>query len=166
MGKRAAATALAAAEKAMAMHAFHAQHVEQLRTAKLEDVLKRKVELHISVPRITLNYNNAPPLHVSAAAALSEDKVRSFLEAHVFPHFEPLWACLDGLSRAPDGSTKKDYSTKMLDRLAVAIKAFITKAQTSDGAALGSADANVGAGSSSGAPVAVGDSTANNIASP
>merc|ERR1712113_951801 len=76
--RKAVATAMAAAEKAMAMHAFHAQHVEQLRAAKLEDVLKKKVELHISVPRITLNYNNAPPLQVSAATALSEDKVRSF----------------------------------------------------------------------------------------
>ena len=35
----------------------------------------------------------------------------------VFPHFDPLWVRLDGLDHAPDGSSKKAYSSRMLDRL-------------------------------------------------
>jgi hypothetical protein len=37
--------------------------------------------------------------------------------AQVFPHFDPLWVRLDGLDHAPDGSSKKAYSSRMLDRL-------------------------------------------------
>lgn len=135
--KRSVAMAMAAAEKAMAMHALHTQAMEQLRAAKLEEAMNHKVELHIMVPRVTLSYNNAPPLHVSTAVALSEQRVREFLEVQVFPHFEPMWLSLDRLARAPDGSTKKDYATGMLDRLAGAIKAFIMRSQLADGATLG-----------------------------
>lgn len=139
--KQAVDTAMAAAERAMAMHALHAQHVEQLRAAKLEEAIKEKMELHISMPKVTLSYNNSPPLLVSAEVALSEERVRAFLERQVFPHLDPMWVSLDRLSKAPDGSSKKAYSTKMLDRLSSAIKAFVARAQASDNAALAPHDA-------------------------
>ena len=41
----------------------------------------------------------------------------------VFPHFDPLWVRLDGLDHAPDGSSKKAYSSRMLDRLTQAREA-------------------------------------------
>jgi len=132
--QRAVAGAMKAAEKAMAMHALHAQRVETIRGAKLVEAINAKVELHISVPKVTLSYNNAPPLVVSAHTGLSEGKIRDFLDCSVFPHFEPLWVRLDGLDKAPDGSSKRAYSTKMLDRLTEAVKAFIAKAQQPDSA--------------------------------
>lgn len=135
--KRSVAGAMAAAEKAIAMHAFHVQRVEQLRAAKLMEAINQKVELHISVPKVTLSYNDAPPLIVSASLGLSEGKIRDFLENGVFPHFEPLWVRLDGLDKAPDGSSKRAYSTKMLDRLTDAVKAFIMKSQQADQQASG-----------------------------
>mmetsp|Transcript_32395 Transcript_32395/g.58889 ORF Transcript_32395/g.58889 Transcript_32395/m.58889 type:complete len:435 (-) Transcript_32395:20-1324(-) len=127
------AVAMAAAEKAMAMHAHHNNQVESLRTAKLAEAINQKVELHISVPRVTLSYNNAPPLTVSLATGLGEVKIRSFLDTEVFPHFEPLWVRMDGLDKAPDGSSKRAYATKMLDRLTAAVKAFVMKSQDSEG---------------------------------
>lgn len=133
------ATAMAAAEKAMTVHALMLQQMSQLKAVRLEEAMNHKVELHISVPRVTVTYNGAPPLHVSLAVGLTEEKVRNFLEAQVFPHFEPLWVSLDTLCKAPDGSTKKEYATKMLDRLSVAIKGFITRSQNSKGASLDSA---------------------------
>jgi len=132
--QRAVSGAMKAAEKAMAMHAVHAQRVDTIRGAKLVEAINAKVELHISVPKVTLSYNNAPPLVVSACAGLSESKIRDFLDCSVFPHFEPLWIRLDGLDKAPDGSSKRAYSTKMLDRLTEAVKAFIAKAQQPDSA--------------------------------
>lgn len=132
--QRAVSGAMKAAEKAMAMHAVHSQRVETIRGAKLVEAINAKVELHISVPKVTLSYNNAPPLVVSAHAGLSEGKIRDFLDRSVFPHFEPLWVRLDGLDKAPDGSSKRAYSTKMLDRLTEAVKVFIAKAQQPDSA--------------------------------
>lgn len=133
--KRSVAGAMAAAEKAMAMHAFHLQHTEQLRAAKLMEAINNKVELHISVPRVTLSYNNAPPLVVSVAHGLSDGRIRDFLDNDVFPHFEPLWVRMDSLDKAPDGSSKRAYSTKMLERLTDAVKAFIVKSQTAEAGA-------------------------------
>lgn len=130
--QRAVSGAMKAAEKAMAMHAVHSQRVETIRGAKLVEAINAKVELHISVPKVTLSYNNAPPLVVSVHSGLSEGKIRDFLDCSVFPHFEPLWVRLDGLDQAPDGSSKRAYSTKMLDRLTEAVKAFIAKAQHPD----------------------------------
>eukprot|EP00930_Biecheleria_cincta_P027827 TRINITY_DN1946_c0_g1_i1.p1 TRINITY_DN1946_c0_g1~~TRINITY_DN1946_c0_g1_i1.p1 ORF type:complete len:452 (+),score=128.93 TRINITY_DN1946_c0_g1_i1:28-1356(+) len=127
--KRNVALAMAAAEKAMAMHAQHAGQVDSLRAAKLADAINQKVELHISVPRVTLSYNNAPPLLVSVAETLGEGRIRSFLDKEVFPHFEPLWVRVDSLDKAPDGSSKKTYSTRMLDRLTAAVKAFVLRSQ-------------------------------------
>lgn len=125
--------AMAAAEKAMTMHAAHVQRVEQLRVAKLAEAIQHKVELHISVPRVTLSYNNAPPLQVSAAAALGDNRIKDFLDKEVFSHFEPLWVTLDKLDQAPDGTTKKAYSTRMLERLTEAVKGFVEKSQRSEG---------------------------------
>lgn len=130
--RRALAAAVATAEKAMAMHALSAEHLEKLRAAKLSEAINHKVELHISVPRVTLSYNNAPPLLVSAAVALSEGRIREFLESEVFPHFRPLWVRMDDLDKAPDGSSKRAYSTKMLDRLTEAVKCFVLKSQQAD----------------------------------
>lgn len=124
--------AMAAAEKAMSMHAVHLQRVEQLRVAKLAEAIQHKVELHISVPRVTLSYNNAPPLQVSAASALGDNRIKEFLDTEVFSHFEPLWVTLDALDQAPDGTTKKAYSTRMLERLTDAVKGFVVKSQKSD----------------------------------
>jgi len=124
-----AAMAMAAAEKVLTMHAAQLKRIEQLRLAKLGEAIQHKVELHISVPRVTLSYNNAPPLPVSAAAALSEEKISQFLNAEVFPQFEPLWTTLDNLDEAPDGTTKKVYSTRMLERLTEAVKGFVEKSQ-------------------------------------
>mmetsp|Transcript_101672 Transcript_101672/g.323012 ORF Transcript_101672/g.323012 Transcript_101672/m.323012 type:complete len:477 (-) Transcript_101672:18-1448(-) len=133
--KRAVAGAMGAAEKAMAMHALHVQRLEAMRVAKLMEAINYKVELHISVPRVTLTYNNAPPLVVSTALGLSDGKIRDFLDRDVFPHFEPLWVRIDALDQAPDGSTKRTYCTKMLERLTDAVKAFIMKSQTAEAGA-------------------------------
>eukprot|EP00928_Gymnodinium_smaydae_P054719 TRINITY_DN3844_c0_g1_i1.p1 TRINITY_DN3844_c0_g1~~TRINITY_DN3844_c0_g1_i1.p1 ORF type:complete len:464 (+),score=118.73 TRINITY_DN3844_c0_g1_i1:192-1583(+) len=123
------AGAVAAAEKAMVL----AKNFEMLRAAKIADAINQKVELHISVPRVTLHYNNAPPLSVSVAKGLGDDNIVEFLKKQVFPHFEPLWAKVDSFDTAPDGESKKMYSTRMLDRLTDAIKAFIAKSQQADG---------------------------------
>lgn len=123
------AGAMAAAEAAMAMHGMHAQHLERLRAAKIAEAINEKVELHISVPRVTLNYNNAPPLLISAASGLNDARIRDFLHKEVFPKFEPLWVRLDKLDVAPDGSSKRAYSSKMLDKLTEAVKCFVKKSQ-------------------------------------
>ncbi|CAE6955462.1 unnamed protein product, partial [Symbiodinium natans] len=127
---RSVAVAMAAAEKAMAMHAQHTSQLETLRNAKLAEAINSKVELHIAVPKVTLTYNNAPPLLVSVAAGLGEGKLETFLNKEVFPHFEPLWVRLDGLDKAPDGSSKKAYSSRMLDRLTQAVKTFLVRSQS------------------------------------
>lgn len=124
--------AMAASEKAMAMHSANLQIIEQMRAAKLSEAINNKVELHISVPRVSLSYNHAPPLMISTASAFGETQIRDFLAKEVFPHFEPLWVTMDGLDKAPDGSCKRTYSTKMLDRLADAVKAFVVRSQTAD----------------------------------
>jgi hypothetical protein len=126
------AAAMTAAEKAMSMHAAHLQRVEQLRVAKLADAIQHKVELHISVPRVTLSYNNAPPLLISMAAALGDHRIKEFLDVEVFPYFEPLWVTLDAMDKAPDGTTKKAYSSRMLEKLTEAVKGFVEKSQRSD----------------------------------
>lgn len=107
------AGAVAAAEKAMVL----ARNYEMLRVAKIADAINQKVELHISVPRVTLSYNNAPPLFVSVANGLGDDKIHTFLQTEV---------------RSGDGASKKMYSTRMLDKLTDAIKAFIAKSQQAD----------------------------------
>lgn len=127
-----AAMAMAAAEKVMAMHATHLQRIEQLRVVKLSEAIQHKVELHISVPRVTLSYNNAPPLEVSVASALGENQISEFLNNEVFQHFEPLWVTLDALDQAPDGTSKKAYSTRMLERLTQAVKGFVEKSQRAE----------------------------------
>jgi len=126
------AAAMAAAEKAMSMHAKLLQHVEALRVAKLADAIQHKVELHISVPRVSLSYNNAPPLLISVASALGDHRIKEFLDVEVFRHFEPLWATLDSIDKAPDGTNKKAYSSRMLERLTEAVKGFVEKSQRSD----------------------------------
>merc|ERR1719284_1065914 len=103
-----------------------------MRVTKLAEAINQKVELHISVPRVTLSYNNAPPLLVSCAAGIFEGRMRDFLEREVFPHFEPLWVRMDDLDQAPDGSSKRAYCTRMLERLTEAIKGFVMKSQLSD----------------------------------
>jgi len=131
--RRGAAKARAAAEaEVAALRARPAQRDEQLRAAKLAEAINQKVELHISVPRLTLSYNDAPPLLVSVAAGLVDERLRTFLDREVFPYFEPLWVRLDSLDCAPDGSSKKAYSTRMLERLTAAVRGFVQKAQEAD----------------------------------
>lgn len=132
MAQKTASQAVASAEKAMQTFAGQAKQIEQLRISKLADAINQKVELHISVPRVTLSYNNAPPLMVSSAAGIFEGRMRDFLEREVFPHFEPLWVRMDDLDQAPDGSSKRTYCTRMLERLTEAIKGFVLKSQLSD----------------------------------
>merc|ERR1719277_2853884 len=74
---------------------------------------------------------------VSTAIGLSKAKILKFLDSMLFPHFEPLWVCLDGVDMAPDGTNKKRYSSKMLERLTDSIKDFIEKSQVGEGAELG-----------------------------
>ncbi|CAJ1444441.1 unnamed protein product [Effrenium voratum] len=124
--KRNVSVAVAAAEKAMQMYQHHSSQLEMLRAAKLAEAINQKVELHIAVPKVTLTYNNAPPLLISVASGL-EGRLQSFLDKEVFPHFEPLWVRLDGLDSAPDGSSKKQYASRMLDRLTQAVKAFLVR---------------------------------------
>jgi hypothetical protein len=128
--------AIATAEKAMEMYKGNVKSVEQVRNAKLADAINQKVELHIAVPRVTLSYNNAPPLSVAIASGLGEHFVRDFLSREVFPQFEPLWVRMDSLDQAPDGSSKKAYATRMLNKLTDAVKGFIHKSQQSDDAPL------------------------------
>jgi hypothetical protein len=134
--KEASASA-ARAENLTKMHEDFKQKTEQLRTGIVGTAIQSKLELHISVPHVVLSYNNAPPLRVSTAIGLSKEKVGSFLESTLFPYFEPLWVCLDGMDVAPDGTNKKKYSARMLERLTDSIKDFIEKSQAGDAAELG-----------------------------
>lgn len=136
--QQSAASAMASAEKAMAMHAYHDHLMTSLKGAKLAEAINEKVELHISVPRVTLTYNNAPPLFISAASGLSDARVRDFLNKEIFPKFEPLWIRMDCIDAAPDGSSKRVYCSKMLDKLTEAVKLFVKKSQQAD------EDANLG----------------------
>lgn len=119
------------------MHEDYKQQTEQLKTGIVGTAIQSKLELHISVPHVVLTYNNAPPLMVSTAIGLSKAKILKFLDSMLFPHFEPLWVCLDGVDMAPDGTNKKRYSSRMLERLTDSIKDFIDKSQTGDNAELG-----------------------------
>lgn len=104
---------------------------QRLIGAKLVDAINQRVQLHICVPKTSVTYNNAPPFVANVADGLSPERIKQFLEREVFPHFEPLWARLDGLDLGPDDSSKKTYSRKMLGRLTDAVQAYIRKAQLS-----------------------------------
>lgn len=132
-----ASESAARAENAKKDHEDFKQKAEQLRTGIVGSAIQSKLELHISVPHVVLTYNNAPPLRVSTAVGLSKAKIGNFLENMLFPYFEPLWVCLDGLDVAPDGTNKKRYSTRMLERLTDSIKDFVEKSQNGDTAELG-----------------------------
>jgi hypothetical protein len=119
------------------MHEDYKDQAEKLRTGLVGTAIQSKLELHISVPHVVLTYNNAPPLTVSTAIGLSKAKILKFLDSYLFPHFEPLWVCLDGVDKAPDGTNKKRYSSRMLERLTDSIKEFIEKSQIGDSAELG-----------------------------
>jgi len=121
------------------------QQVEQLRTGLVGTAIQSKLELHISVPHVVLTYNNAPALTVSTAMGLSKAKILKFLDNVLFPHFEPLWVCLDGVDKAPDGTNKKKYSSRMLERLTDSIKDFIEKSQLGEEADLGSGGGKIAA---------------------
>eukprot|EP00929_Paragymnodinium_shiwhaense_P002737 TRINITY_DN10301_c0_g3_i6.p1 TRINITY_DN10301_c0_g3~~TRINITY_DN10301_c0_g3_i6.p1 ORF type:complete len:499 (-),score=151.08 TRINITY_DN10301_c0_g3_i6:167-1663(-) len=123
--REALAVSTAASKKAADMH-------NGLRSAKLSDAINQKIELHISVPRVTLTYNNAPPLLFSVAAGLEDVRIVEFLNREVFPFFEPLWVRMDNIDQAPDGSSKKNYSVRMLERLTEAVKSFIGKSQKAE----------------------------------
>lgn len=118
----------------------HKHATEQLRSGVVGTAIQSKLELHISVPHVVLTYNNAPPLTVSTAIGLSKARVLKFLEGFLFPHFEPLWVCLDGVDKAPDGTNKKKYSSRMLSRLTDSVKEFIEKSQLGEEAELVSSD--------------------------
>jgi len=118
------------------LHEDHKHATEQLRSGVVGTAIQSKLELHISVPHVVLTYNNAPPLTVSTAVGLSKARVLKFLEGMLFPHFEPLWVCLDGVDKAPDGTNKKKYSSRMLTRLTDSVKEFIEKSQLGDEAEL------------------------------
>jgi hypothetical protein len=124
-----ATMAEAKVESITKMHEEYRQKSEQLRTGQIGTAIQSKLELHISVPHVVLTYNNAPPLTVSTAIGLSKAKILKFLDDVLFPYFEPLWVCLDGVDKAPDGTNKKRYSGRMLERLTDSIKDFIEKSQ-------------------------------------
>ena len=79
-----------------------------------------------------MTYYNAPPFVISVAASLSNDRIRDFLDRELFPEFEPLWIAMDGAQCAPDGSSTQAYSSRMLGKLTVAVKAFIEKTREAD----------------------------------
>jgi len=135
-----ASESAARAESVTKMHEDFKQKTEQLRTGIVGTAIQSKLELHISVPHVVLTYNNAPPLRVSTAIGLSKGKIGNFLDTMLFPYFDPLWVCLDGLDVAPDGTNKKRYSARMLERLTDSIKDFIEKSQAGDAAELGGLD--------------------------
>lgn len=132
-----AADAKNVVESASQLQAAHKQQMESLRTSLLGQAIQSKLELHIAVPHVVLTYNQAPPLVVSASVGLSKARIAKFLDSTLFPQFDPLWMCLDGVDRAPDGTNKRTYSSKMLERLTESIKDFIERSQNSEAAALG-----------------------------
>lgn len=132
--RRAMAEVSGAAEKAMLMSAIQMDRVNKIRDGALSDAITGRIQLSVSVPRVTLAYNNAPPLHVDLATYLSQDKIRSILDRDVFPHFEQLWSRVDEIDQAPDGTSKKVYCTRMLDTLSQSIQGFVMKAQSAESA--------------------------------
>jgi len=135
--RREAADAKAVVEAAAELQASHKKQMESLRTAQLGNAIQSKLELHIAVPHVVLTYNQAPPLIVSASVGLSKARIAKFLDNTLFPQFDPIWMCLDGLDRAPDGTNKRTYSSRMLERLTESIKDFIERSQNSEAATLG-----------------------------
>lgn len=130
--KNSMAEVAGAAEQAMLLSAAQMDKVNKIRNGALADAINRKIELHVSVPKVTLTYNNSPALAVGLGTFLSQDRIRSFVDREVFPHFEPLWVRVDDLDKAPDGTSKKAYCTRMLEMLTQSIKGFVMKAQSSD----------------------------------
>eukprot|EP00927_Polykrikos_kofoidii_P022518 TRINITY_DN20990_c0_g1_i1.p1 TRINITY_DN20990_c0_g1~~TRINITY_DN20990_c0_g1_i1.p1 ORF type:complete len:505 (+),score=92.66 TRINITY_DN20990_c0_g1_i1:42-1556(+) len=122
--------AMAAADTAMQMHAGHVRQIEMLRASKLADAIHEKVELHIAVPKTTLCFSQSSPISISVGESLQGgSRIYDFLQREVFPHFDPLWVRLDGLDKAPDGSSRKEYAKRMLERLTDATKSVILEAQ-------------------------------------
>lgn len=132
--RRTMAEVAGVSEKAMLMVAMQADRVNKIRSGALSNAITGSIQLSVSVPRVTLSYNNAPPLEVDLATYLSEDKIRSILDRDVFPHFEQLWSRVDDIDQAPDGTSRQAYSTRMLDTLSQSIKGFVMKAQAAESA--------------------------------
>eukprot|EP00929_Paragymnodinium_shiwhaense_P013736 TRINITY_DN121589_c0_g1_i1.p1 TRINITY_DN121589_c0_g1~~TRINITY_DN121589_c0_g1_i1.p1 ORF type:complete len:462 (+),score=136.41 TRINITY_DN121589_c0_g1_i1:93-1478(+) len=125
-------SAVLLAKQAKVVHDRNCEVIERLKCFQLGEAMKGRIALSMAVPKVTLNYNNAPPLNLSFASAIGEERIRRFLDKEVFVHFEPMWVSLDGVDDAPDGTTKKQYAERMLQMLTDAVKRFVEKAQTGD----------------------------------
>jgi len=115
----------AAVQSASQTHNHYKREMEKLRPDLVTNAIRSKIELHICVPRVALEYPDAPPMIVDMANGLSREHVRKFLQNKVFPQFDPLWMCLDGVDRAPDGTNKKAYSARILELLTDRLKEFV-----------------------------------------
>ncbi|CAK0869684.1 unnamed protein product [Prorocentrum cordatum] len=121
----------AAARGAAPAEAASGEPQPQARGGALADALAGKIQVHVSIPRVTVAYNGAPPLEVSLASCLGQDRIRHFLDRNLLPHLEPLWLRMDDLDEAPDGTSKEAYSAKIMDALAQSIQVFVAKAAKS-----------------------------------
>jgi len=123
--QRQAAEAEEATRSASEVHRRYKQDMERLRPDLVTNAIRSKIELHICVPRVALECPDSPPVIVDMTSGLSREHVRKFLQNKVFPHFDPLWTCLDGVDRAPDGTNKKAYTSRILEILTDRLKAFV-----------------------------------------
>lgn len=123
--RRKAQEAEEAMESASQAHARFKEDMEKLRPDLVTKAIRSKIELHICVPRVALEYPDSPPVIVDMASGLSREHVRKFLQNKVFPQFDPLWMCLDGVDRAPDGTNKKAYTSRILELLTDRLKEFV-----------------------------------------
>mmetsp|Transcript_121824 Transcript_121824/g.356015 ORF Transcript_121824/g.356015 Transcript_121824/m.356015 type:complete len:530 (-) Transcript_121824:143-1732(-) len=114
-----------ARESAVQLHDRYKRDMEKLRPELVTSTIRSKIELHICVPRVALEYPDAPPVIVDMANGLSREHMRKFLQNKVFPQFDPLWMCLDGADRAPDGTNKKAYTARILELLTDRLKEFV-----------------------------------------
>eukprot|EP00415_Alexandrium_ostenfeldii_P001309 UN1309 len=112
-------------ESASQVHDRFKRDMDRLRADIVTKAIRSKIELHICVPRVALEYPEAPPVTIDMAEGLSREHVRRFLQSKVFPQFDPLWMCLDGVDRAPDGTNKKAYTARILELLTDRLKEFV-----------------------------------------
>eukprot|EP00929_Paragymnodinium_shiwhaense_P037485 TRINITY_DN19969_c0_g1_i1.p1 TRINITY_DN19969_c0_g1~~TRINITY_DN19969_c0_g1_i1.p1 ORF type:complete len:524 (+),score=128.69 TRINITY_DN19969_c0_g1_i1:77-1573(+) len=90
-----------------------------------------KMQLHVCIPETTLVFDEDTSTRIGLSVALTRDRLGDFVKNDVFPHVKPLWLCLDGMDRAPDGTSEKKYSDKLLGMFASAIEDFVYNARQS-----------------------------------
>lgn len=103
----------------------------ELKSDVISDAIKKKIMIHILAPKVTLSYNNAPPVSFSPGSP-GHACVRDLVETEVTPHFKPLWAALDGVDKSPDGTAATAYADKILDFLTKSVKSHIERIMNGD----------------------------------